>query len=114
MNRSDFNKHKQVKYIELIIAHALPFLKKLKIPHIGCISFVSFLDKRKKPLAFLSRKIIKFCEFWLSAFKFLQNMRKFTGLPQAGMYDFYSFVILKMKPSFYNRRVHIDPAFSLI
>ena len=69
------------------------FVKNLEILHLRYMFcfFIIFLKKS----AFISRKIIKFCEYWPPAFKFLQNMWKFTGLSPAGTYDFYTSIILK-------------------
>lgn len=39
-----------------------------------------FFSSFKKKVGFFSRNIITFCECWPPAFKFLQNMRMFTGL----------------------------------
>ena len=48
------------------------FVKNLEILHLRYMFcfFIIFLKKS----AFISRKIIKFCEYWPPAFKFLQNM----------------------------------------
>ena len=49
------------------------FVKNLEILHLRYVLFLFFTIFLKKS-AFISRKIIKFCEYWPPAFKFLQNM----------------------------------------
>lgn len=51
-----------------------PFFENLQIQHLRSICFAFLYSFFKKEVAFISRKIIKFCEYWPLAFKFLQNM----------------------------------------
>lgn len=52
--------------------------------HLGCICFVPFPYFLKKKLAFISRKIMKFCEYWPPAFKFYRTHESLLVFHQQG------------------------------